>query len=340
MKSQTLGTDDVTKAYFDTDARMKNLQLEEARLQQILDLKTGRLSDVLAVERELARVRQQIEEMQGTLKYYDTMVQYATVSIALSEKDLNQTAQYLLKQRVDLSLFSADVEATLAKAKQEAAAVKAQIVDSKVERDPQGQVTATLSLLIDPMAADAAVAQLKTLGRIQNFNSQTERVAQDGSKASDEARTEKDKVELHLTIQQDQENTVQQTSVSIATGEVEQKLADLKKNAAAQGAEVKNAGFERDPSGAESANVELRLPLKNYAQVLAVVKRHDKRVSEVGNEVHVAVRCENQRGEVTTPGTAVVLLPSREGQVTLPAPPAATADGMLAYELGRYGVRA
>ena len=64
----------------------------------------------------------------------------------------------------------------------------------------------------------------------------------------------------------------------------------------------------------------------------------DKRVTDAGNEVHVAVRCENQRGEITTPGTAVVLLPSRGEQVTLPEPPAPTVDGMLAHELERYGV--
>jgi hypothetical protein len=64
----------------------------------------------------------------------------------------------------------------------------------------------------------------------------------------------------------------------------------------------------------------------------------DTQRTAVGNEVHVAVRCENQRGEVTTPGTAVVLLPSRDEQLTLPEPPAATVDGMLVHELRRYGV--
>jgi hypothetical protein len=34
----------------------------------------------------------------------------------------------------------------------------------------------------------------------------------------------------------------------------------------------------------------------------------------------------------------VVLLPSRDEQVTLPEPPAATVDGMLVHELRRYGV--
>lgn len=62
----------------------------------------------------------------------------------------------------------------------------------------------------------------------------------------------------------------------------------------------------------------------------------DKR--QVGDryEVHLEVHCENQRGETTTPGTAVVLLPTRDQAVTLPAPPAPDLDGMVAYELARF----
>lgn len=37
-------------------------------------------------------------------------------------------------------------------------------------------------------------------------------------------------------------------------------------------------------------------------------------------------------------GYGDVLLPSRDAAVTLPEPPAVTVDGMLEYELGRYGV--
>lgn len=64
----------------------------------------------------------------------------------------------------------------------------------------------------------------------------------------------------------------------------------------------------------------------------------DKQRTEQGNEVHLAIRCENQRGEVTTPGTAVVLLPSREAPVVLPEPPADGLQSMLAHELERYRV--
>jgi len=56
------------------------------------------------------------------------------------------------------------------------------------------------------------------------------------------------------------------------------------------------------------------------------------------NEVHVELRCENQRGEVTSPATAVILLPTREGAVQLPEPPAPTLDAMMAHELQRFAV--
>jgi acyl dehydratase len=65
----------------------------------------------------------------------------------------------------------------------------------------------------------------------------------------------------------------------------------------------------------------------------------DKVQKDGRNEVHLEVWCENQRGETTTPGTAVVLLPSRGApRVELPAPPAADLDGMVRHELARYGV--
>ena len=64
----------------------------------------------------------------------------------------------------------------------------------------------------------------------------------------------------------------------------------------------------------------------------------DKVQAEGRNEVHIEVRCENQRGEVTTPGTAVVLLPTRTAPVTLPQPPAPTLEGMIEHELRRFSV--
>jgi hypothetical protein len=272
LKNQTLTAEDVTKDYYDTDARMRNAQQEESRLLDILNKNTGKLSEILQVERELARVRSSIEEMQGTLKYYNTMVAYATVTIGLTEKDVNSPAAFLLKQRDDLSVYAANVDAAFAQAKAIATAAKAEVGMSNLARDENGNTTATMVLLIDPDGAEAAIAQLKGLGRIQNFTASVERVAQDGSGPSDTARTDRDKVETHLTISQDVETAAQQTSVNVQAQDVEGKVSQLKKAATDLGAKVTQASFSRDTDGTENGEVDLRMTLGNYPAVLAAAE--------------------------------------------------------------------
>ena len=62
----------------------------------------------------------------------------------------------------------------------------------------------------------------------------------------------------------------------------------------------------------------------------------DKVQADGRNEVHLEVSCWNQRGEQTTPGSAVVLLPTRDRAVELPTPPASSLDELLAVEIARH----
>ena len=64
--SQTSSQDDVTQQHVDMKARLKNLQAEEARLRTFF-LKAKRVSEMLAIEQELARVRGEIESMQAQI---------------------------------------------------------------------------------------------------------------------------------------------------------------------------------------------------------------------------------------------------------------------------------
>lgn len=60
-----------------------------------------------------------------------------------------------------------------------------------------------------------------------------------------------------------------------------------------------------------------------------------KKQVEGRNEVHLDVWVENQHGTIVSPGTAVVLLPTRDKPVDLPAPAEADIDAMYAYEVER-----
>jgi anti-sigma factor RsiW len=268
LKNQTLGTEDVTKAYFDTDARLKNAHVMEQRLIDMLNTKTGKVSDLLQVEKELGRVREEIEKMQGELKYWDSQVQFATVTISLAEKDMEEPAAFLLKERAQLSLYAPDVEKIYNQIKA-LASPKVQITNAQLNRDYSGRVSATMSMLIAPEESDAVIGRVKSFGRVENFQTQTERVAQGGSGISENAKTKRDKVELNITVSKDeQEQALQQTSLRIRTSSVDEKAKELRTLAEKQGGRVRSSTFSRDPDGREFANVSLRLPMKNYQSLM------------------------------------------------------------------------
>lgn len=77
---------EVTAQYIDLTARLKNARAEEQRIIQLLATRTGKLSDVLDAEQELARVRGEIESMDGQRAYIEHQVSYATVQLQLNEE--------------------------------------------------------------------------------------------------------------------------------------------------------------------------------------------------------------------------------------------------------------
>jgi hypothetical protein len=268
LKNQTLGTEDVTKAYFDTDARLNNAHVMEQRLIEMLKTKTGKVSDLLQVEKELGRVREEIEKMQGELKYWDSQVQFATVTISLAEKDMEEPAAFLLRERAQLALYAPDVEKIYNQIKS-LASQKVQITNAQLNRDYSGRVSAQVSMLIAPEESDGVIARVKDFGRVENFQTQTQRIAQGGSGMSENARTKRDKVELNIAVsREEQEQAFQQTSLRIRTSSVDEKAKELRAVADKQGGRVRSSSFSRDPDGREVANVSLRVPMKNYRALM------------------------------------------------------------------------
>jgi hypothetical protein len=298
LKNQTLGTEDITKAYFDTDSRLKNARVMEQRLIDMLKTKTGKVSDLLQVEKELGRVRAEIEKMQGELKFWDSQVQFATVTIQLAEKDMEEPAAFLLKERAQLALYAPDVEKIYNDIKALASA-KTQITNAQLDRGNTGRVSARVSMLIAPEESDAQIARVKTMGRVENFQVQTERVAQGGAGMSENAKTKRDKVELNITIsREEQEQAVQQTSLRIRTSSVDEKTKELRGLAEKQNGRVRSSSFSRDPDGREFGNVSLRAPMKNYNALM-------QSLDSLGKVENVSVqrqdRAEGQIDEANAP---------------------------------------
>lgn len=86
VERSTATAQDVGEEFVDLTARVENARRLEARLVALLAQRTGKLEDVLAVERELARVREEIERYEGRLRYLGSRVAISTVVATVHEK--------------------------------------------------------------------------------------------------------------------------------------------------------------------------------------------------------------------------------------------------------------
>jgi hypothetical protein len=84
-KVVSLKTEDVTTGYFDVKVRIDTQKQLERQLVALLGRSTNRLSDLLEIEREVARVRQEIDQLEGHIRLWDNQIAMSSIAITLTE---------------------------------------------------------------------------------------------------------------------------------------------------------------------------------------------------------------------------------------------------------------
>jgi len=82
---ETQTAEDVTKLSADLDARLANFRISEQRLKDLLQHRTGKLSEVLEVEQQITRVRGEIEQMESQRKGLTHRVDYVGIAVKVTE---------------------------------------------------------------------------------------------------------------------------------------------------------------------------------------------------------------------------------------------------------------
>ncbi|MBI1188137.1 MAG: DUF4349 domain-containing protein [Alphaproteobacteria bacterium] len=82
VRDENTSSEDLTRAIVDTEARLRAQSALRDRLQRLLESRPGRLSDLLEVERELARVQGDIDSIQSNLAVMRTRVAMSTLTIS------------------------------------------------------------------------------------------------------------------------------------------------------------------------------------------------------------------------------------------------------------------
>lgn len=77
-------SEDVGEAYADTEIRLKTQRTKHERLLSLLE-KADNMENIIALESALSEVEYEIERLSGTLRKYDSLVGYSTITLRLYE---------------------------------------------------------------------------------------------------------------------------------------------------------------------------------------------------------------------------------------------------------------
>ncbi len=76
--------ENISEQYYDTQSRLETAQIKLARLQELLK-KAENMEDIITIESAISETEYEIERLSGTVRHYDALVDYATVTLELSE---------------------------------------------------------------------------------------------------------------------------------------------------------------------------------------------------------------------------------------------------------------
>ncbi len=90
VKVERIYSNDITGQYYDAEARLRNFERQEQRYLELLD-RADRISDIIAVERELERLRGQIEMLIAQIRAWDSAVGLSTIRVELRVEGAGST---------------------------------------------------------------------------------------------------------------------------------------------------------------------------------------------------------------------------------------------------------
>lgn len=86
--SKEMSGENITSQYRDLQVELNNLEVQQERIVEIMK-KAEKIEDVLEIERELNRIRTEINARETIIKNFDELVRYSSLGISLSEEKIS-----------------------------------------------------------------------------------------------------------------------------------------------------------------------------------------------------------------------------------------------------------
>ena len=202
VRNLSVTSQDVTKKYFDLQARRESKSTLIERLKKVMLEGKGTVKDLLEVEVQMGKTLEEIDAIKGELKYFDNQVALSTIVLRISEKDLGQPFEYVQTLQSTMAVTALDVRDSYEKAQEAVTEAGGQVIDSKLTRQTDESAQATIQARVDAEKFPPVRDALRALGHVTRDTVDQQKTAKGGSDAAarPDAPVRREQATISLTI--------------------------------------------------------------------------------------------------------------------------------------------
>jgi hypothetical protein len=200
LKSQRIGSEDITKNYLDLESRLRAARTMEERLIAIIKDGKGAIKDLLLAEKELGEWRTRIESMVGEINYYNNLIAHSTLTITLYEKEIRAPFAVVETERVELAVEVEDVEKSHREALAAIAEAKGRVIKSDLKQYAAGQYNAIVQFEVAPDVAGTLRDRLKQLGVVARLDINRAQETQGGNGKPQDVKVLRNDTQVLLSL--------------------------------------------------------------------------------------------------------------------------------------------
>jgi hypothetical protein len=185
LKGLKIGSQDITKQYYDLESRLKAAKTMQERLLQIIKDGKGEIKQLLEAEKELGVWRTKIEEFEGEIRYYNSVVALSTLTVSLAEKEIRAAAVVVEHDVVDTGVEVEDVDKAREQTLAAVADAKGSVTQATMKQFQAGQYNATLVFEVPADQAGPLRDRLRQIGNMVRLEIKTTKEAEGGQATRD-----------------------------------------------------------------------------------------------------------------------------------------------------------
>jgi len=193
VQSKNLGSEDVSERFIDLQARLKSSLREEESLLSLLG-RTNTVSEVLTIERELTRVRSNIERFQGQLNFLERRIDLATITVSLTSPHRSSGEPPSASIRIEVNGVTDHVEAVKSLVASSGGVVDAVLVSLRENKE-----SAVMTVHVFSDDFNSTIAFLESQGKVRSKDLEEGKPGDDGAKDPEE----KPRARIDLTFVKD-----------------------------------------------------------------------------------------------------------------------------------------